>query len=859
MITPPMLRIGEPDPIRRRLGPRLASASGLLVLLVAPWEVASSASAAPTPSPPTVSAQPASPAPQQESCAEASTLTTHGYPQRAASLIDKINAGLAVGAPRECPEARATALGAVEQAQRQALESQSLLDAGESSQAKETAQRALIIDKENALALGVVAKAVKPGFWQRTLTAWNNFIENPVTPMGGVLLAALTLAAVLLVAARLLAWGRSSWPTGTSAEWAQQRLRAGLAWGAGGVLLVFAGSSLSTVETALVFLPGTAFVAGVVLCLVGTWLVAQGLATRLRVGVVARVAGAEDSAGAAQVLALLDDLGASPPKGLERPRGADVEALKEALGDLGDHPIVKVIQGIIATIAGAEPWKVVVDEEKSGSLSVSMVRNGRTVKAAVIDRAALGLDPPTKDAAEGEDEAFPDVDLHRFVAAFALTTLSEKHEGFEGLCGTTDWVSLGLHYVATTDFPKDKDTATRLLAEAVRRDPNNWLAQVALTHLRWRHTESADIRKMHQDWLDKAIALMSSSDDSDGPAEEGYQVLRLRAEFTRNAVLINRHFAEPAEVTREEVRTSIAKLCMTLNDQPSEFDKGWLAESQSRAAGRALLLLDNPAADHIESAEWVNKLQNALPPDPVARGGQRAPSDRQMDPAIVQLAASLEQWLKLPRGPQAHYSFGCSYASRLSDPAADRQRAAREKKAADRKAAVELLQAVDHPDLAEWLPKDPQLDRFRATDEYRKYFAPKPRTDMLDLDPFKSCRAALEVLGLQRPSAWENIPTNRLALSIPLPFDQAERLQDHAIVACRILRELMFKPYAIELLALLLKDEVARPADLRILATQPDLEERAQAWAAAVHKFVAGKAPTQRALRRRIVSWVKGF
>ena len=71
-------------------------------------------------------------------------------------------------------------------------------------------------------------------------------------------------------------------------------------------------------------------------------------------------------------------------------------------------------------------------------------------------------------------------DLYKLAAAFVVTTLAEHEEGYEGFCGASDWRSIGLQYLATTDHIFNEEHQKLLLARAVELDPENLLASASL-------------------------------------------------------------------------------------------------------------------------------------------------------------------------------------------------------------------------------------------------------------------------------------------------------------------------------------------------------------------------------------------
>ncbi|KFD42768.1 hypothetical protein IU11_17875, partial [Cellulosimicrobium sp. MM] len=279
--------------------------------------------------------------------------------------------------------------------------------------------------------------------------------------------------------------------------------------------------------------------AGAVLAALGVLLVATVLATRLRLTIEVTSGRSGDrttsheGTGGARLVALLGELGAEPPRGLEVPRGTDISALSgSALSELPQGAFVKAVVSLAQGVVGSVPWRVTVEERDADHLAVVVTRNGRAAGSAALDRAGLlRFDPedPTSAAAAAQ------VDLYRAAAAVVLLTLARHHAGFEGLCGATSWRSLALQYVAQSDLADAPDRERELLARAVDVDPRNDLAQVALAHAEGRHHTLREDLDAYGRWLDRFVARTAG--------RSGHRSLRLRAQYSRAATTVNACFA----------------------------------------------------------------------------------------------------------------------------------------------------------------------------------------------------------------------------------------------------------------------------------------------------------------------------
>jgi hypothetical protein len=585
----------------------------------------------------------------------------------------------------------------------------------------------------------------KPQQWRQVYRDW---AERCVDPLRELLVPIVVIIAALLVAARMLTPLLNPW----SELGAQER-----------VFFLIAGLALITAAAILgVFvLPGGDTHAGlaVALGLAGTVLTSWAVAKRLRLTVeVTNAKGERDRAGTAHVVALLNELGAEPPKGLEVPRASDAQALDGALKLLPEGTIGKALGSAIEWLFGLSPWTVVVDQESDDVHTVEISRNGRSAGSAVIDRDQLGLrvplprSPGTSQMGGGDaakEESLPD--LHRLAAAVVLTTLARKHGGFEGLCGATDWRSLGLHYVATTDFEDTPKEAGRLLARAAELDPDNLSAQVAWRYAVYREATDAPDLAAYIRWLDDTIAHVTDGAVG-GRAREGHAALRQRMRYSRAAATVNLFYANegtfgfdarPPVQDRRRTRAAFELLLRELAD--GSGDEGLKRLRRAAWPGAAAM------------ASWANE---HLP----------AGVDRIQDDKI-------RSWLGRPAGPLGHYNLGCFHATRKEDPD-------------HRRAVTHLRFATDVPRLRAWMPRDPQLRSvFEREPIYRKTFNPSPSKDLLSLPPLEPFAAAFKkagatefrslrrylaapdalrhVVGPNRASARQVTETIQLAASVP--------------------------------------------------------------------------------------------
>lgn len=296
--------------VKARAAALLLMILGALVLAGCGEPGGPSASDSPLPVPTT------SPSSTAVACEAALHQINTGYPQRAVLLVEQLNTQLPDGS-HVCLAEYALAAAHVQEADRIAGEAAKLSDEGDKRAAQDKARAALSIDLQNDQARAIFYGLPATTRLEERVAEWKDYGETTLGPVSVLLGRALVLAAALLLIARLLTHvipdGRKSSPKTASTLW----------WL--GIAMTLVGSMLLAAFTPPQIPPRDADVptteaflrsllaAGIALG--GTAMTAWGAARRLRIRVAATNAGGTDKASAAHVLALLDELGASPPEG----------------------------------------------------------------------------------------------------------------------------------------------------------------------------------------------------------------------------------------------------------------------------------------------------------------------------------------------------------------------------------------------------------------------------------------------------------------------------------------------------------------------------------------------------------------
>lgn len=635
----------------------------------------------------------------RNACAEAQKLTNAGKPAEALALIDRIRGPLPPQAPTVNPACEQERLNAIVRAQQ----------APPAPPAQTTPA-------------------------QQASNDWDRFVKTVATPLSGAALALLGLVVFFLVIGRLLAFvPKMPFFKITSA------LRVALLFAGLGLIL---GGSYWVVSVLLAMKPES-LDAGVLCGLAGVCLVpfagavslAFYLSSRLRISLEVRGDDDEPSkAGASYVAALLDELGAAPPRGIEVPQGTDVSALGDsALTVALSNKVLAAAQKILTSIFGVTPWNVVVSPVNENSVTVAMTRNSWAVGAATIDQTALGLQgkPAGGGAQAGKGaQAKPASgaasELHKMAAAFVLVTLASKHHGFEGLCGATDWRSLGLHDIATTEGWAAGDPGRTLLGKAIDLDPKNMLAEIALQNRMFRHATDSKTFKQYADWLSlKAKAMRKDMEAGTKPAA-GYTCLLYRIEMTFLSAVLNLPVTDEFKTLRSQARARAHDLLISLEPGRRVMVPGPLAHGMRLHAALAYHDLFGAGRGVASEAE--------------AEAGAKAWEEISAAPAGKPLPRFVT-WYNEARAslaPGTAYAAACSIA-RKGGLASEAQ--VREK----------LKYAFTLPGLKAWARQDPELKDLRSSPDFLQFLGVTARQDFWKLEAFVPYEKQLREAGILRP------------------------------------------------------------------------------------------------------------
>lgn len=682
-------------------------------------------------------------------CDQAEQLNAQARPQQTIELITTLRTALAEPAaksPKACEVQLNAAL--VNTAGAKSLAGKaSDLSGSDPAAALVLVAEALKLDAESSQALELEATLSNPpNLPQRVWKQIQDRYTQSWSPLQNIFLSWLVLLLGVLIVARLLLPVFPKHDSGRPIRrWAANHATL-LMWG--GFALVASGLWIALLNEWGSINANAAILATIA----GAVLLAYGWSRAVRIS-VSVIDSKGDSVPSAEghVIALLSQLGGSPPRGVETPRGTDTTVLQSA-GLTSTPDVSGFLRAVIAVaqaVVPATPWRVRIDVEDNDRHCITITRNGRAVFGAVIDRDELGLRVKLPDASgnprgSGKDDDYPD--LHRMSAAAVLCAL-QKEYGFSGACGATSWRSLGLHCIATNDFDNDPATARDILARAVKEDRENRLALVAFWHAQYRDCTS-------HSQLNKYFGLLS-----------GYIGKRLRVDEESGTAPAQ----EIDHAITEDDPADQALLLRVLFSQVLVGVNLWATKGQYFPTDKAL----------IEAKERLVKTNEASLSIPEC--GEFARATKQ---AVHNLALCVTRPEQEPSDvgitPRECYLYACYLTSLCAtEPANSRSNANR---------AIEYLKQADgDPTWRRWRSEDPQLKYLRDNmPEYCQEFGRQPFTDseflqkIAELQPF---RKRLEALGFTTPRILASISALELQTLLDVPEQASLRIAEIAQLA----------------------------------------------------------------------------
>jgi hypothetical protein len=605
--------------------------------------------------------------------------------------------------------------------------------------------------------------APTPSKAQEIAKTWTTALERSVTPWYGPALAVLGIVAGLLVIARLAAlFPRAPFRKPDPSRISSLTLAS---------VLVIVLSTIGAVTT-YVLSQGAVALAGKlgidpvpawqsVLYALGavgaTMLLARALASRLRIEVQVRKAdGADDAAATSQLAAYTWDLGGHPPEGFDMPVGTDVQSLSDSsVVSAPQQKVVAFLLKAVQSLFGTTPWKATVDLAADEVVSLRITRNGWTEKSLIARPTDFDGLP---DRTTTTKLVAPD--MKKMAAAAILVSLSERYDGFaEGLAGATRWQSVGLHYIATSEFGREDASAIPVLANALNLDPRNRLARLALRYHQHRFGTQPEGLTFYAAWLRMEYWDVWSGEAS-GSREEW---LKTASESSR---------VQNTDLKRRLLCNYVIAVANLRSISGHERD-----ESNAASLASELQKLLQISTRH--GNEMRDEMQTAIEPALQALNSKR--SARLHDPdhydppgevVADDLTGNADHAIYAPREA---YNRACLLASQAASEHNS------EEAGALRSRAVHLLEyAFKLPGYKQWAAEDPSLRSMRGYPDFDLLLG-SPRSSSWDIEPFRSVKGSLEKQGIITPERFDAVararPDLAAALEVPPPtFNRLRRI-----------------------------------------------------------------------------------
>lgn len=371
---------------------------------------------------------------------------------------------------------------------------------------------------------------------------WDNYVASYVVPWGSRVLTWAGALAGLLILARLFAFLPQDWfPRHKTWQVRSKKLR--LAYLTVGIFMMILASAMLVSITVINQPPSVIELRGrqvfpIILGALGAYCFAVWIATRPRMSISVRdKTGKVNEALATYMVSLLGELGPTPANRVHMPQASDLTGLSDvALSTELPNVVLATLQKTVQIILGNTPWIVAIDAASDHTLSIAMTRNGWNTGAVVIDsnnaliaplarRSEKILRPAAGEPVTNDAPMKPPPELYKMAAAFLVTELSKHYEGYEGLCGATNWQSIGLHFIATTDATLEEPVQISTLAKAARIDPANQLASVELMRQRFSRRHREYELQIYWDWVLPRIREIEDLRSLDARRFEGYRGL----------------------------------------------------------------------------------------------------------------------------------------------------------------------------------------------------------------------------------------------------------------------------------------------------------------------------------------------
>ncbi|MEE6295650.1 hypothetical protein [Georgenia wangjunii] len=609
---------------------------------------------------------------------------------------------------------------------------------------------------------GSLAAEASPTWSEEVETSWEALSKKHLAPLVDTAVGALAIFAVGVVVSLLL-----TWPVGWLTTWVTTGGRRGSGPGGPGRKAVAVSEGDRLVRMALgvavlamgtlapIVLPQHEHVLGAIALTlaVGAVLTAWAMSQSLRLSVrVTDNSGKDDHNASGHVAALIRELTLGDLKGLETPAPAGDTGLAMAgLSTTPEGRVAKAVYKVLELLVPRTPWVVRIQVESDDVHAVSVSQHGRVVRADVVERDLLGLRVPLADSsgkttAVGKDATPVLPDMHRMCAAVVVAAFAERY-AMPTLAGASNWIGIGLHFVAKTDLVHNKPERGEILGRALAEDPDNRPVLLEYWHHRFRQSTDQHDLLLYASFLGDFVALEEPS-----PTES----LILRARYSRFAALVNRAYVRCPDGPQGAERANIVAAIYALDAAVRSatyapgVDESWLRTMRARLAPALNLLVAYECRTAKEAAKA--KADASVPGTPAvirtaaaarADAAQAALSKAKETLIAAKLLADSAQAME-PRlwPPVVAYDWACSFASdgRWNE------------------AVKHLRAAVGEEWLDKWRIEDPQLKHLKEHSSYRRAFGREPVGDFLELTVIEPHATMLKRIGATSASATLRTP-----------------------------------------------------------------------------------------------------
>jgi hypothetical protein len=554
--------------------------------------------------------------------------------------------------------------------------------------------------------------------------------------------------------------------------------------------------------------------------------------------------GTDDAALGDSVRARLHSLGSEQPRGIELTQQSDVSTLpSDALALLPEGTASKAAAFLLSLFQPSAPWKVIISDQTTGGLSISLLRNSRVTKSAVIRARDLGLTLTPQQASAGSDQSGGDstksdggasvtgleaAQLHTAAAAFLLCQLSEHYAHLRGgLSGATKWRSVAAQALATDSGGSlTRAQQVELLSNAVAFDAGNVNANLALQNVRYRDgADTAETLRYAQRLQDTKDALTWK----DMPAPEMRLLFNLTVAWYNYVLAVKDDNGRVVKGGKDSVVPQ------------GDIDK---ALSQSWDAAEALdKLLKRPKkslselADEMSVAAYYGK-------ELIFR--EWGPDGRPCTPRG--LTAALDEEPTGPLTMTARYDRACW---RLKVYQQDQLEAEELDRALD-----DLEMATASPSLRIWARQDESMneltshledeDAIARAKRFKELVGDEPPSELFDFACFDGFKDAFETRGIQTAAQLAARSTDWLASDLKV----ASGIATHWSALAKLCLFIEQNPgtnetgSSVEMTFLLQKSEISSRTELREkLATNLETFQKSLVKRAATYAIVAPGTP----------------